>query len=288
MEFNDLLAKKKFSTARVLVMRHRPTEPELRKVLPWLAADRPEIFNAYQQTQSEAAEKALAKADYLASFIGQEPGRATFVGLYKVGSKTPLTFREYWKIPAYREMKAWGHAGFSGKRQSILWFELTLQEFYSDWKGRLIVNWPRPERSWCRWAARNEFKVDSVLSESRFDRTMPEWDQLVLTWDELKIIPTSWRGRLREWRGIYYIYDIRQKKGYIGSAYGRDNLLGRWTSYASRGHGGNKLLRACSPSNLQFSTLQRVSPDLERESVFQLESSWKARLHTREAGLNLN
>jgi hypothetical protein len=212
MEFNDLLTKSNISTERVLVMRHRPTERELRKVLPWLAADKPELFNAYQQTQSRTAEKALAKASYLASFIGEEPGKATFVGLYKVGRATPLSYKEYWKIPAYTEMKAWGHAGFSGERHSILWFELKLVDFYPGWKGRLIIRWPSPERSWCRWTARNEFSVDAILRESRFDRAMPEWDEISLTWDELRIIPGSWRTRLREWRGIYFIYDLRQKK----------------------------------------------------------------------------
>ena len=42
----------------VLVLRHVPQEIEMKKVLPWLASDKPEIFNAYQQTQKPGAEKA--------------------------------------------------------------------------------------------------------------------------------------------------------------------------------------------------------------------------------------
>jgi len=34
--------------------------------------------------------------------------------------------------------------------------------------------------------------------------------------------------------------------------------------------------------------LQRTSPDLEAADVVALEASWKARLHTRECGLNRN
>ena len=49
MELSDLLTKKNIPLKNVLVMRHRPTEPELRKALPWLAAERPDTFNAYQQ-----------------------------------------------------------------------------------------------------------------------------------------------------------------------------------------------------------------------------------------------
>jgi hypothetical protein len=63
MNFNDLLTGKDINPLDVIVMRHRPSEPELRKVLPWLAAERPDLFNAYQQTQrSETVEKAVLTA----------------------------------------------------------------------------------------------------------------------------------------------------------------------------------------------------------------------------------
>jgi hypothetical protein len=45
-----------------------------------------------------------------------------------------------------------------------------------------------------------------------------------------------------EWRGIYYIFDVSDGKGYVGSAYGNDDLLGRWMNYTSVGHGGNRLI----------------------------------------------
>jgi hypothetical protein len=46
LELNDLLNKHDIDLSAVLLMRHRPTEPELRKVLPWLANERPNIYNA--------------------------------------------------------------------------------------------------------------------------------------------------------------------------------------------------------------------------------------------------
>jgi len=288
MQLSDLLADRRIPLNDVLVMRHRPTEQELRKVLPWLAAEKPEIFNAYQQTQSERAEQALTRAKYLASFIGHEAGKAIFVGLYKVGKITPLTFAQYWEIPAYNEMKAMGHRGFSGNRSRILWFDLSLLKFYSEWKGKLIIRWPPPERAWFRWARRNDFVIEAILKESQFSRGMPDWTEINFTWDELKLIPSSWRVRLREWRGVYLIYDVARQKGYVGSAYGRQNLLGRWTNYLAYGHGGNKRLRESEPKNLRFSILQRVSPDLGSDEVIKLENSWKIRLLTRECGLNMN
>jgi hypothetical protein len=109
------------------------------------------------------------------------------------------------------------------------------------------------------------------------------------TWAALGILPTRWRSALSQWRGIYYIFDRSDGKGYVGSACGETNLLGRWRNYAARGHGGNALLRQRDPENFLFTILQRVSPDMDAAEIVNLESSWKRRLHTRQPyGLNDN
>jgi len=59
VNLNALLIEGNIDPREVLVMRHRPYEPELRKVLPWLAAEKPDVFNAYQQTQGKKVEKAM-------------------------------------------------------------------------------------------------------------------------------------------------------------------------------------------------------------------------------------
>lgn len=63
MNLNDLLRGKEIDPKNVLVMRHRPHEPELNKVIPWLAAEKPHVYNAYQQTQGEKLEKVNAGHD---------------------------------------------------------------------------------------------------------------------------------------------------------------------------------------------------------------------------------
>jgi hypothetical protein len=105
----------------------------------------------------------------------------------------------------------------------------------------------------------------------------------------VRVLPTRWKSRLSEWRAIYYIFDASDGKGYVGSAYGDTNLLGRWLGYAAKGHGGNVLLRQRDPKQFQFSILQRVSPDMDAADVIRLEATWKERLHTRHpVGLNDN
>jgi len=291
MNLNDLLLAKNIKPEQVLVFRHRPSEPELNKVLPWLAAEKPDVFNAYQQTQKEKVEKAMLSAGYVASFIGHEPGKALFVGLYSIGVSKPLSRDEFWQVPAYAEMKAFGMKGLfeDEGRSTVLWFDLLPTDLYVPWKGKLIVGWPPPERSWWRWADRNTIPILAILEDSALDSAMPKWNEIALSWEQLGVLPARWRGALSQWRGIYYIFDTSDGKGYVGSAYGANNLLGRWLNYAASGHGGNSLLRKRDPRNFRFTILQRVSPDMDSDDVIQIEGTWKERLHTRPPwGLNDN
>lgn len=176
-------------------------------------------------------------------------------------------------------------------RSSILWFDLALTAFYAHWKGKLIVRWPGKELSWWRWAhnPKNEMEVLAILDESAFDAPMSKWDAIDFTWDQLRVLPTRSKSALSQWRGIYYIFDTSDGKGYVGSAYGESNLYGRWVNYAARGHGGNRLLRQRDPRNFRFTILELVAPVRDAGDVIRLEASWKERLHTREPyGLNDN
>jgi hypothetical protein len=292
MELNDLLHKENIDPEQVIVLRHRPSEPELNKVFPLLAADRPDLFNAYQQTHGERVEKALTGATYVASFIGHNPGKALFVGLYSIGHSKPLTHEEYWKNPAHLELKKLGMKGFTEEdtRPFILQFDLKLkEEFYASWKGKLVVGWPPPERSWWRRAHRNKMEVLAILEDSALDTEMQKWDEIDLSWDVLHAFLTRWRSALSQWRGIYYIFDRSDRRGYVGSAYGENNLCQRWENYAASGHGGNSLLKGRDPKNFRFTILEIVSQAMKKDDVIQLESKWKVRLHTSSPhGLNEN
>ena len=279
MNLNDLLQGKGIDPKHVLVFRHRPKEPRLRDVLPWLAAERPELFNAYQQSQYERVERIMAKMNgtgHVASFIGIKPGTALFVGLYSIAGSRPLTYEQFWRISANRELETFGMPDDDDKQRTVLWFDLRLTEFYKLWKGKLIIGWPGQELVWCRRAHKNEFPVLAILEDSALDAAMRAWDAINLTWEQLRVLPTRWKSKLSEWRGIYYVFDASAGKGYVGSAYGKDNLLQRWKNWAARGHGGNKLLRHRDPDNFRFTILQRVSPDMEAGDVIRLESSWKS------------
>lgn len=288
LDFNALLSVGGIDPQGVVVLRHRPYEPGLRKLFPWLVAERRELFDAYQRTHGKPVESSVARAACVASFFGHEAGKALFVGLYRVKGSTRISRDEYWAMPEHQQLAEFGMVGMT-KRDECLLFDLEPLAVMSEWSGRLVCHWPGLERAWRRWAANNVIPVHAIAEESLLVPPMPRWQELVLDWKELHALPSSWQAALRQWRGIYYIRDKASGKGYIGSAYGQDNLLGRWLGYAASGHGGNKLLRGLEPDGFEFSILQLLAHDAQAEDVVAAENAWKLRLHTREpGGLNQN
>lgn len=287
IELNELLQKVDLDPKKVMVMRHRPSEPDLRRALPWLAAEEPDVYNAYQRCHPPRVEAALARATDLVSLIGHDSGKALFVGIYRVDSWREMLGKEWRHLPANKRLIGFGDGGPRQDRRIQL-FNLVCTDHLASWKGRLVVNWPPPERSWWRWAGRNRILVDSIHEESVLVRGMPHWTELVLNWTQLQALPRSWQARMSQWRGIYIIVDRASGKSYVGSAYGDENILARWRTYAKTGHGGNVDLKGCDPTHFRFAVLERVSPDMPAADVIRLESTWKDRLATREVGLNRN
>ncbi len=261
MQFDDLLIENGIDPTRerVLVLRHKPSKDlkEFKKEFNSIAVERADLFNAYQSTQSLKVERQFKNASYVASFIGHASRQALFVGVFRVGRSTALTKKQFWEIPAYKELGRKGMKGFVGGRKHILKFHLNEIDSFRHLKGKLIVDWPgagpRAAQSWSRWAnGKNKFFVRALLEESKLNRPMPVWTKIVWPHSQLKSLPQSWQDRLSQWRGIYYVFDNKRRKGYVGSAYGHDNILGRWRNWSRTGHGGNKYLRKSNPRESHF------------------------------------
>jgi hypothetical protein len=284
---NELLVKVGLNPDKTLVMRHRPTEKPLRHALRAFALDRPDVFNAYQRCHGDKVEASLSKAEHLVSFIGHEPGRALFVGVYKMNGWEAMSAAEWRKLATSKELMALGDRGPNPQR-TLRHFNLDLMPELEPYKGRLAVGWPPPERSWWRRASNNVMPILSISDDSLLVSPLPPWTEIVLTWADLQAMPKTWAGVLSQWRGIYLIIDRASGKSYVGSAYGKENIYARWQMYGATGHGGNVDLKGRDPSQFQYSILQRVSPDMPDDEVIGIESSWKLRLATREFGLNKN
>lgn len=212
-----------------------------------------------------------------------------FVAIYDVKGHQDVGWRDLMLRPEIADLEDYGHDSRRIDAEQIRGvFDLRFTASLAELKGRLILERPPGGRGYTRWAGRHSFPVAAILEESALASGMPAWDEIVLDWGQLAVLPTSWSVRLAEWRGIYLITDMSDAAQYVGAAYGTDNLLGRWRSYAATGDGGNRDLRGHNPANFRFSILQRVSSDMDAEDVVAEEGSWKTRLLTRELGLNAN
>lgn len=290
MNLNDILTKAGVDPATCLVLRHTPQEASLRRRFDWIASERPDLFNEYQAVQFPRVESAVSKAEWVAAFIGRPQKRAIFVGLYRKTDSSMIFKKQFWGEPKNQELRdTFGMKGWdkSDPRTKVLHFSLEEQQSLQPWKGRLVVDWPGSELSWFRWADRNDFAVHCIHETSELCERRPPPEDLLLTWSELRALPRSWKEAISEWRGIYLIYDTVDRMMYVGSAYGKENLYQRWTSYAKTGHGGNKHLKSRDPENFVFSILQLVPMDMAPQEVIQIENRWMNRLHTAHPnGLN--
>jgi hypothetical protein len=176
--FNDLLSEAGISPKDVLLLRHAPKkEKALRKRLKWLASEKPEVFNAYQQTQNDRVQKMMEKkssSGYVASFIGHEPEKALFVGIYSIKGTEKLAPMDCLRKSAYKEMERFAEKCLAAEdsREFLLWFDLSLTEHCSLLKGKLIIDW-QGEKAWCRHAESNVLEVLDILGESALDSVMP-------------------------------------------------------------------------------------------------------------------
>ena len=81
---------------------------------------------------------------------------------------------------------------------------------------------------------------------------------------------------------VYLIVDTKTGDRYVGSTYGYDGLLGRWSVYvATGGHGNNKgMIQHLVPAehschDLQFSVLQVLPKSLPDNQIIDTETLWK-------------
>ena len=291
LTFSDLLKRADIDPATVILLRHKAREDELNRKLPWLIANEPDVYGRWQRIQGDPLTKSVIKLSgrgYIASFIRHGAGRALFAGLYPIGENHETMSRTK-LLQWYATAMKYGADPPGGTGSRTILDLHDAHPFYSELKGKLVIGWQGGDRTWYRRAQNMAYPIHAICEQSALtEQPVPDWDTLIVPWDDLAILPRSWRDALRQWRGVYYIFYTSDGKVYVGSAYGDQNLLGRWESYAKTGHGGNKQMKKRKPENFIFSILELTSPTANEADVIALEGRWKTRLHTREYGLNDN
>lgn len=169
-------------------------------------------------------------------------------------------------------------------------YHLEFDDRLSDLSERIIIDWGRSTVSWVQ-------KKDKPVLEIKAPQSIGDflsYDDVLLGYADIQKLTqhtdsnVTWVNALSTVNGVYLIRDKTTGLQYVGSAYGKGGILGRWKAYALSGHGGNKLLKALDPVNFEFSILEICPSTMSADNVISRESRWKRVLGTKQFGLNEN
>ncbi len=245
------------------------------------------LFEVYQSVQGKPV---FDKCDYIMSFIATDGDCCSYVGTYKVGTKT--TLEEAKKLKEFPDLSM---SEFYQDTKN--YYDLHEVEFMSDLKDRLIIKWGGAQVVWNQYLAPKE--IVEILPQG-YVKEFPGFDDLVLSFADLKTIVDNkdanreWHRQLSSVAGVYLILDTITGMQYIGSAYGKEGILRRWTTYVKTSHGGNLQLIALLnefPNRynyFQYSILKILPTALVKDDVLKYETLYKQKLGTRAFGLNSN
>jgi hypothetical protein len=264
-------------TKKIKMLRHQDTRYDLQELY---RRGQIETYQAIQKTE-------ILKCDYLAAFIGLEGTRASFIGVWEVlgiGTFNDLSNTDSFLYPEMFD-------------PDLIKYKIRKVSGFEDLEDRVIIDWGKSTRSWHQWLS--EKNVTEVLAAGHID-SFPGYLDFSLTFDQLNLMidkadaNKTWHTMLKSVAGVYLILDTATGEQYVGSAYGKDGILGRWKNYAKNGHGNNKLLKSRltknkhSSSDLQFSILRTLPRSLTDREVIAYEVYYKNMLGTRAHGLNMN
>ena len=100
-------------------------------------------------------------------------------------------------------------------------------------------------------------------------------------------MPFGWKAVLTNARGIYLLTCPRTREQYVGAAFAQGGFLVRWTQHASMS-GDATAFRSRNPEDYRVSILEVAGSLTTDDDIVRMEKRWKAKLQSREMGLNRN
>lgn len=183
--------------------------------------------------------------------------------------------------------------------ENYLIYDIEEYSEFSLYNRRIIIDWICGARNW--HVRKSNLPVIEILKEyQRNIENFTSYEDLILSFEELNEIVfmsslySDWVNALSTINAIYVITDTENGKLYIGSSYGSNGLLGRWTDYAKTKHGGNERLIKLLEEHpqryrkFQYSILQLLPKSITMEMAVEAECKWKDKLCTRKYGYNHN
>lgn len=182
---------------------------------------------------------------------------------------------------------------------------------YENLLGRVIVKFHKDNAYVILKAesSMDKFEVAEILPENldQID-SFPDYKNVSVSYSELKNKldkSKEWQTALKCRKGVYVISDHQTGKLYVGSAYGKDGIYGRWKTYAESGFDKNEQENGKYPNkglqeivksegisyvqkNFHYAILETFTDDVADEYIIQRESYWKNVLLSRKFGYNAN
>lgn len=276
--FSDVLNKAGLDPSKVKLIRHALTDKGFKSCY-----ERNMVLEYTRQQKAEFSKN----YDYWAVFISDKGSYAKLFAVYAVGDAVPDTPDV---IPAGFPHPEW----FQGEN---MFFDLQHIDAFQMYEGRLMIDWGKGTRAWHQKGT-TEKPIIAIWTDTK--KVFSGFENLILKYDELKEIvenPTiydSWHTALSSVNAIYLIVDTETGKQYVGSAYGKEGLLGRWSCYVNTFHGNNKEMMEliCNHPEryhyFQFSVLQILPKTATVDDIIHMESLYKKKLMSIHFGMNDN
>jgi hypothetical protein len=277
LTFNALLDGTTIAPDDVRLLRHQTSAGAGRTPYSLWRDDRAG-FLAYQSLQTPQNRSRLASR-YWASFVVTPAAATLFVGLYEVAltGEAPDDMID----PLRQQLATEG-----GARPLDLYEQRGIDDL-EPFVGRVTIDWGAGTRSWIQRAG-SQRKPIVEISRAFQEEPFPGYVRFIGNLSGLEALPKGWIAALSAARGIYLLTCPRTREQYVGSATGESGFFGRWLSYVGDRHGGNVGLKSRDASDYQVSILEVSGSGSTVDEIIAAEQLWKAKLQSREMGLNRN
>lgn len=259
------------------------------------------LFECFNSVQNGHYEQRMRKYKYVFIFMG-EGELARFYALYEIKDK--IKFHEAKKrnlVPDDYIERIEGRNWTPDSNGA--YFVLNKIPTPGDLEGRLLVRFLSGQQNAPTFIAAEKYEVTHV-EPPKIATEFINYKSVHLTYKQLQKVVNDkkWQDMLSRFGGVYLIHDSHSGKNYVGAAYNKDGILGRWKKYAENPTGrtddeGNvklvELLRnnpGYADSYFHYSILEvlPLSSSDNNQDILDAETRWKVHLGTRTHGLNAN
>lgn len=202
-----------------------------------------DVWDKYDRSNFEEYQSIQPSGDffknkrYVLAFIADGKTYSRFVGCYEIIKQYPAS--------QAKRLKGFPHSDFYD-RPGHVYFEMILSDYMKDLIDRLVIDWGAGTIGYVQYSkeALEKKQVVSIYPDSK--HVFPGYNRVVWDFRTMQDYVTNESqyeeiaNALKEVYAVYLVVDSKTGRYYVGSAYGKDGLFGRWKTYATtKGSGGS-------------------------------------------------